>query len=239
MRKAFELFPSRWLRSAHCVAAALLVVGLFAAEESTALTVSVVTSDNGYPAHKVQWMDSAGLPRTAIMVDQNATTAPYTGYLRRYTYEVNGQNRVCTGTENFAAGGNLEFSGDGFVQNHTAAGGDFSSGNGNGVPGTTTITLQGTSHALITYSMPNYPIVDQAGNTQTVPTTVQWFFADGRSHPIFALSQDARATPGNIAGDSRSPYGDVAYDGDGINSYASAVPLTATPTSLSPWRRTK
>ena len=59
----------------------------------------------------------------------------------------------------------------------------------------------------------------QAGNSQTVPTTVQWFFADGRSHPIFALSQDARATPGNIAGDSRSPYGDVAYDGDGINSY--------------------
>src|SRR5581483_2026666 len=36
---------------------------------------------------------------------------------------------------------------------------------------------------------------------------------DGRSHPIFAISQDARATAGNLAADTRSPYGDVAYDG--------------------------
>jgi hypothetical protein len=181
---------------------------------AVALTITAVTSDNGYPSHEVQWTDAAGLPRTAILVDQNSTSpGPYTGSLRQYTYQADGKTRTCTGTENYAAGGNLEFSGDGFIQNHTADGGDFSTGNGVGFPGTTTITLQGSSHAIITYSIPGYTI---SGNT--VPTTVQWFFADGRSDPIFAVSQDARGTAGNLGADSRSPYGDMAYDGDGVDA---------------------
>jgi hypothetical protein len=156
-----------------------------------------------------------------VLVDQNPTTAPYTGYLRQYTYQANGQTRVCTGTENYATGGTLEFSGDGFVQNHTAGGGDFSSGNGDGVPGTTTGLLQGTDHAIIQFDMPNYELDGPYYNPipQTVPTTVQWFFANGRSDPIFSISQDARQTGGNLGADSRSPYGDMAYDGDGANAY--------------------
>jgi hypothetical protein len=181
---------------------------------AVALTVTAVTSDNGYPAHKVQWTDASGLPRIAIMVDQNSISpGPYTGYLRQYTYQANGQTRTCTGTENYANGGDLEFSGDGFIQNHTADGGDFSTGNIAGTAGTTTITLQGSSHAIITYSIPGFTI---SGNI--VPSTVQWFFADGRSDPIFAVSQDARGTAGNLGADSRSPYGDMAYDGDGVDA---------------------
>ena len=183
------------------------------ADPARALTVTAVTSDNGYPAHEVDWTDADGLPRSAVLVDQNASAAPYTGYLRRYVYQADGQTRTCTGTQNPATGGNLEFSGDGFVQNHTANGGDDSSGNGGGVPGTTTITLQGVSHAIITFDMPAYTI-----SGQTVPTTVQWFFADGRSHPVFAVCQDARATTGNLGADSRTPYGDMAYDGDGVDA---------------------
>ena len=216
---------------AQVAASTLLVAAWLPVQNSAALTVTAVTSDNGYPAHKVQWTDSAGLTRTAIMVDQNLTTPPYTGYLRQYTYVVNGVTRVCTGTDNYATGGNLEFSGDGFVQNHTAAddidwvAGDNSSGNGAGVPGTTTNILQGASHAIIQYSMPNYTIygpyyLAQGDQTaKTVPTTIQWFFADGRSHPIFSISQDARNAGGNLGADSRSPYGDMAYDGDGVNAY--------------------
>ena len=192
----------------------LLLSVLLADGAARALTVTAATSDNGYPAHLVQWTDSGALPRSAVLVDQNSTGAgPYTGYLRRYTYQVNGQTRVCTGTDNYAGGGNLEFSGDGFVQNHTADGGDFSSGNGAGVPGTTSIDLQGASHAIITFAMPSYTI-----SGQTVPTTVQWFFADGRDHPVFSVSQDARATTGNLGSDSRTPYGDMAYDGDGVDA---------------------
>lgn len=153
-----KLNAPRWQRMAQ-VALSLFVVGPFATRNAAALTVAAVTSDNGYSALQVQWTDSAGLPRTAIMVNQT-NIAPFTGYLRQYTYQVNGVNRVCTGTENYATGGNLEFSGDGFVQNHGAqttdypGGSDNSSGNGAGVPGTTTVTLQGTHHAIITY----YPI---------------------------------------------------------------------------------
>ena len=125
------------------------------------------------------------------MVNQSQTGAYQgPGYLRRLTYQVNGVNRVCTGTD-YIQNGTDEFSGDGFVQNHTGyylnGNDDFSSANSPLVPGTTTKTLQGTSHAIITYNMPNYKI----GGTN-VPTTIQWFFADGRSHPIFAISQDAR-----------------------------------------------
>ena len=233
-----------------CSSLAALCLGIFSvlltAGSALALTVTAVTSDNGYPAHKVQWTDASGLPRTAILVDQNSTNpGPYTGFLRQYTYQANGQTRTCTGTENYGAGGNLEFSGDGFIQNHTADSGDFSTGNGVGFPGTTTITLQGSSHAIITYNIPGYTI---SGNT--VPTTVQWFFADGRSDPIFAVAQDARGTAGNLGADTRSPYGDMAYDGDGIDalvggySYGDTykfVTLAVAPEELtnnSPWADT-
>ena len=168
----------------------------FGVGTAAALSVVGVTSDNGLPARSVQWTDEAGQARTAIMVDQRAQGA---GYLRRLTYQVNGGSRVCTGT------GDNGNQGDGYVQNHTAYGGDSSS---HGTPGTTTVVLVGIHHAIISYNMPNYQL-----DGHTVPTTVQWFFADGRSHPIYALSQDTTATAGNLGADCRSPYSDVAYDG--------------------------
>jgi len=212
-----KLFFDQWCALLQVVGSLLLATA-FGILNASALSVTPVTSDNGYAALEVQWTDASGLPRTAVMVNQT-NRAPYTGYLRRYTYQVNGVNRVCTGTQNYATGGNLEFSGDGFVQNHGAetaqypGGSDNSSGNGAGVSGTTTVTLLGAHHAIITYSMPANPIYGQS-----VPTTVQWFFADGSSHPIFAIAQDARGTTGNLGCDSRSPYGDMAYDGDGVEA---------------------
>jgi len=158
------------------------------------LSVAVVTSDNGLPARAVQWKDAGGKPRTAVMVDQRPQGA---GYLRQLTYQVAGVDRVCRGT---GANGHQ---GDGYVQNHTASGGSSSS---HSTPGTTTVVLNGRHHAIISYDLPGYTISGQA-----VPTRVQWFFANGKSHPIFALSQDARALAGNLGADSRSPYGDVDY----------------------------
>ena len=191
-----------------CVTFAIVIGLLIFAIPVSAITVTGTTSDNGYPAHLVTWTDASGLPRSAMMVDERSSP-PYTGYLRQYRYQINGVTKVCTGSYNYATGGSLEFSGDGFVQNHTTGGGDVSTGNGNGTySGTTAITLQGSSHAIITYSIPTYTI-----SGVTVPTTIQWFFADGRSDPIFAITQDASASPGNLGADSRSPYGDMAYDG--------------------------
>lgn len=183
--------------SAGRIAIRAVLLGVSAATlQAAPLSLTQVNSDNGLPARSVQWTDASGQPRKAIMVDQRAGGA---GYLRQLTYKTAEGDRVCTGT------GDNGHMGDGYVQNHTGFGGDSSS---HGVAGTTAITLSGPHHVLITYSMPGYTI-----SGQSVPTTVQWFFADGRSHPIFALTQDARGAAGNIGADSRSPYGDVAYDG--------------------------
>ena len=176
----------------------LLVAGLLAIQNAVALTVTAVTSGNGHPAHEVQWTDSAGQPRTAIMVDQSASGP---GYLYQLTYQYNGSSRVCAGA------GITGYPGDGFVQNHTVSGGDYNSLD-QSTPGTTTVLLQGNSHAIIEYSMPTYQI-----SGETIPTTIYWFFADGRSHPIFAISQDARATSGNLGADTRTPYGSINFDG--------------------------
>ena len=226
--------------------AAAVFGSILAGSNALALTVTATTSDNGYPAHLVQWIDADGLPRSAMMVDANSTGAgPYAGYLRQYTYQFNGAPRVCTGTTDFAKGENLETSGDGFIQNHTADGGDFSTGNGAGMPGSTAVTLQGASHAIITYSMPTYTIA-----ATVVPSTISWFFADGRDHPVYAITQDARGSAGNLGADTRSPYGDMAYDGDGTDALVGGfswgdqfkfVTLATAPeevTQKSPWKDT-
>lgn len=214
------------------IAAVLLVVGLLATRDAGALTVTV-TSGNGYPAHKVQWTDSTGQPRSAIMVDQSASGP---GYLYQLTYQYNGSNRVCAGT------GITGYPGDGFVENHNTEGSDNNSLD-DATPGTTVIVLQGNSHAIIEYSMPTYQVLGS-----TIPTTIHWFFADGRSHPIFAISQDARATSGNLGADTRSPYGSINFDGSangtsdvGGASYGDTlkfVTLASSPeevTGLSGW----
>jgi len=192
----------------------MALISCFIVGKANALTVVATTSDNGHAAHLVSWTDASGNPRSAMMVDQISTgNGPYTGYMRQYTYLANGVPRTCTGR---TSDGGLEESGDGFVQNHGASNADDSTGNGQGFPGTTTIsTSSGTlSHVTITYSIPGYTVQDVNNNSQTVPTTVQWFFADGRNDPIFSITQDASGTSGNIGLDSRSPYGDMAYDGD-------------------------
>ena len=190
MKHKLIRFP---LVAAPFIAVAFIYLG---GGTAAALSLVGVTSDNGLPARSVQWADTAGQPRTAIMVDQRPQGA---GYLRQLTYPVSAVNRVCRGT------GDNGNQGDGYVQNHTAYGGDSSS---HGTPGTTSVVLAGTHHAIISYDMPSYQL-----DGHTVPTTVQWFFADGRSHPVYTLSQDANATAGNLGADCRSPYGDVAYDG--------------------------
>ena len=221
---------------AQVAVSSLLVAALFSVQNAAALTVTAVTSGNGHPAHQVQWTDGAGLPRTAIMVDQSASGP---GYLYQLTYQFNGSPRVCAGT------GSTGYPGDGFVENHNTQGSDNNSLD-NSTPGTTTVVLSGSSHAIIAYDMPTYRILGE-----TIPTTIYWFFADGRDNPIFAISQDARATPGNLGGDTRSPYGSMNFDGGngasdvGGASYGDTlkfVTLAGAPelvTGLSGWSDTE
>jgi hypothetical protein len=170
------------------------------------ISLTSTVADNGLAAHSITWKDANNLQRNAVLVDQSISGA---GYLRKFTYKVSGVDRVCRGT---GANGH---NGDGFVQNHTAYGGDVSS---HAVAGTTSIPLNGTHHSIIDFYMPNYFIsnpVNSGGSNGNVPTRVQWFFATGRDYPIYSLMQDARGiVAGNLGADSRSPYGDMHYDGN-------------------------
>src|ERR1019366_1621881 len=94
--------------TSHNVAVTLLAAGLWATQNAAALTVTAVTSGNGRAAHEIQWTDSAGLPRSAILVDQNASGP---GYLYQLNYQRHGVSRVCAGT------GITGYPGDGFVEN--------------------------------------------------------------------------------------------------------------------------
>lgn len=170
---------------------------------------STTVNGVGLPSRAVAWSDGGGEPREAVMIDQRPGGA---GYLRRYTYRANGLDRVCTGVA--ANGGAIQ--GFGYVTNHLGDPVDFGGAWGNwsvGVAGTTSVVLAGAHHVILQYSMPAYPL-----GGRTIPTTVQWFFATGRSHPIWSVTQDARAHPqGNLGGDSRSPYGEMAFAGDTNN----------------------
>lgn len=176
-------------------------------------TGNTTVSGTPLPSRTVSWLDDATEPRQAVMIDQRPGGSPPAGagYLRRYTYRVGGLDRTCTGID----GGAIQ--GFGYVTNHLGDPGDFGGSWGNWSPnvaGTTSVRLAGDHHLIIEYSMPNYPL-----GGRTIPTTVAWFFATGRSHPIWTVSQDARAYPqGNLGGDGRSPYGEIAFAGD-VNNF--------------------
>jgi len=78
----------------------------------------------------------------------------------------------------------------------------------------------GRHHALHEFTW-NLPI-----GGVPIKTTVHWFFATGRDHPVYAVTFDSSAAgPGglNFSADSRTPYGDIAWDGDGAQAWVDGV----------------
>jgi hypothetical protein len=107
------------------------------------------------------------------------------------------------------ASGGSQYDGMGFVTSHNEGGAFVEDCDG----GTVTELLAGTNHYLrrIECSFPATPF----GATGTIRLVVDWFFATGRSHPVYALTYDLSGVPENdYDGDSRAPYGEVGFDGD-------------------------
>lgn len=204
--------------------------------EVSLLTITSGTTDvNGTPrpSRTFAWTDAAGLQRSAVMIDGRTTAPIAPGYMRRITYRVGGVDRVIT-----AYDGNGGVGGFGFVTNHVYCRFELGCPWGNWTVGsgaTTSLPLAGAHHAIVRYSLPGYTLWGRV-----VPTTVEWFFATGRSHPIFTAAQDARAHAGNLGGDSRSPYGTMTFSGDGSNALVGGVSwgdtfkfVTLTPNTAS------
>jgi hypothetical protein len=125
------------------------------------------------------------------------------------------QERVVTGT-----GANAKWNGWGYVVSHyDSATGNKSTGSAL-IPGSYRQVFVGRHHALHEFSW-NIPI-----EGIPVKATVQWFFATGRDHPVYAITFDSSAAGSTgmpVAVDSRAPYGDIAWDGDGTNALVDGV----------------
>lgn len=156
-------------------------------------------SVDGFVSDVFTWRDARCLPRSAAMVrnDVRDPAGSYGGYLRRYTYEAGGVTRTCDGSS-------ARHPGFGYTVNHY---GDTASSSRQ-ASGTWRTVFAGRHHAVHEYT------VDQRIDGQTVRVTIQWSFATGRDHPLWAITYDLTGVPADaVRADTRSPYGDLQWDG--------------------------
>jgi hypothetical protein len=166
-----------------------------------------------YDSDVYRWLDSKQQQRTAVLT-RNTVKDPggsYGGMLRQYRFSVGTQERVATGT-----GANARWNGWGYVVSHF----DNTSTSSADIPGQYRQVFVGRHHALHEFSwnmvIKNIP----------VKTTVHWLFATGRDHPVYAITFDSGAAGSTgmpVDVDSRAPYGDIAWDGDGTEALVDGV----------------
>ena len=200
------------------------------------LVVTAGATVEGSKADTFAWSDGACLPRTASLLRNDAKDAygQYGGYMRAISYQVAGATRDIRGT------GANGWQGFGYIVDHY--GGGSTSGRTLGTAGMYRTVLAGRHHAIHEFKWD----VSPGG---TVHVTVHWMFATGRSHPLYAITLDSFATTaGTVHADSRSPYGDMAWDngttgdvsGDGwgdTHKFTTVGDGPVTPTSA--WDYTK
>jgi len=159
------------------------------------------TDDDGFCIDKVSWSDGYASRRSAALVhnDVQDPMGFWGGYVRTYTLRTPQGLRQCTGSLKSQPG-------FGYTVNHFP--GDVNSSR-NAKGDSWRWVLQGPYHAILEQSW-TYPLGDY-----NVKATVQWLFATGRSHPLYAVTFDSSGAPPNgIRADSRAPYGDIGWDGD-------------------------
>ena len=167
-----------------------------------------------YDSDVYRWMDSDKQQRTAVLTRNTARDpgGSYGGMLRQFRYYAGTQERVATGT-----GAMGLWNGWGYVVNHYGSGGVSHSAS---TAGSYRRVFVGRHHAIHEFSW-NMPI-----NGTPIKVTVHWFFATGRDHPVYAITFDTSAAgSGGLTtnADSRAPYGDIAWDGDGTNAFVDGV----------------
>lgn len=164
-----------------------------ASSACAALSVTEQVSVADVDCDRVTWRDAQCRPRTAAMVRVGG------GYVRQVSYALKSGTRTITGTD--AAG----HKGWGFTMSHF----DATWTSGQDAPGKFRVLFAGAHHAIYEYQ--SAPVI----KGQPVPVTQHWFFATGRDHPVLATTYDLSGiAPGSLLADLRTPYGDLAWDGD-------------------------
>ncbi|RKG75398.1 hypothetical protein [Corallococcus terminator] len=156
---------------------------------------------NGFKTDRYVWRDGDCRVRSVSLVRNDAADPAgwNGGYIRRYTYEAAGAQRTCDGQS-------AQVPGWGMVTSHLKDGQTWGAWTQD-ARGTGRILFKGAHHALHELKWP----LSLDGNV--VQVTVQYLFATGRDHPLYAITHDSSGFPADrIEADVRSPYGDLAFD---------------------------
>lgn len=176
------------------------------------VTVDSMTSD------RFTWRDANNQPRQAVLAHNTGQSGPggtRGGELREFRYQIGGNTRVVRAPPTGAGG-------FGYLVSHRSEGTNGIPGDdsplGHGFTGTFTRVFEGRHHAIFRFNM-SYPQWSRTTaalpNTRYLaPVTVEWVFATGRDHPLFAQSWDLTGIPQNaVETDLRAPYGELLFDG--------------------------
>ncbi|HEX5752015.1 MAG TPA: hypothetical protein VFZ09_37700 [Archangium sp.] len=171
-----------------------------------------------YDSDVYRWLDAGKQQRTAVLTRNTARDpgGSHGGMLRQFRFYIGSTERVATGT-GASSGAGYIWNGWGYVVSHFGSGGVSHSGN---LAGNYRRVFVGKHHAIHEFSW-NMPI-----NGTPVKVTVHWFFSTGRDYPVYAVTFDTSAAGSSglsTSADSRTPYGDIAWDGDGTNAFVDGV----------------
>jgi hypothetical protein len=162
----------------------------------------------GYVGERFDWRDSDCRTRSALMVynDRNDPAGHRGGYLRWLDYQLDDNSvRHVQGSFNGHPGW-------GYTVNHFGNTAHV----GYSTLGSWQLLLEGRHHAILRYTR-RVPLPGP------VDTTIDWLFATGRDHPLWAVTFDASPSPpDSIDADTRSPYGDLQWDG-GANANVDGI----------------
>ena len=175
-------------------------------------------SAGGMTSDRFTWRDASGLPRVAVLAHNDAGAGPggtQGGELREFRYETGGGTRIVRASSSGAAG-------FGYVVSHPISEDICTPGHGDTSmlghlrAGTWTRVFEGRHHAIFRFrtTYPRYCTTSAPAAEYDVPVTIDWLFATGRDHPIWAVTWDLSGAPVNaLEDDSRAPYGELLFDG--------------------------
>ncbi len=187
----------------------------------------------GMQSERYTWRDHNNQPRVAALARNDGQVGPQGqrgGELWEYRYETPGGTRIVRQTGGFPGG-------FGYVVSHRNEGSSGIGGDdsplGHGFAGQFASIFAGRHHAILRFTQryPRYSRTDaNPANAQyQVPVTIEWVIANGRSHPLWAMTWDLTGALPNavpvdaLNDDTRAPYGEMLFDGSASAGGHSAI----------------
>lgn len=198
-----------------------VVLRVPAAEPANTMQIEHGVTAAGMLSDRFTWQDGNNQPRVAVLAHNDGQVGPggsRGGELREFRYQAGNATRIAAASSAGAAG-------FGYVVSHPEDGADCMAGAGDTsslghfTTGTFTRVFEGRHHAIFrfTQSYPRYCRTDGSGAPLApifIPVTIEWMFATGKDHPLWAVTWDMNDIDADaIKDDARGPYGELLFDG--------------------------